>query len=191
LAKDIAYLVSLKPASEWTIDPRDTTSTTLHPSMPTPPFAVPPFLEPLFTSPPPAITSFTNHLVQISATRPALLLAHAYVRYLGDLSGGQIVRSRIRRVYTLDPPSISNTSETASTQTQDGTEFYEFDIFDSSDRPILSGAAVAQPTMYERKQRMSDIKDWFRSVLDSGTADNAEDLKRTFLLFRYFAMQLT
>lgn len=182
LAKDVAYLVSLKPASEWTTDPRDTPSTTsTHSSMPTPPFPVPPFLKPLFTASPPAITEFTNHLTQISATRPALLLAHAYVRYLGDLSGGQIVRSRIRRVYTLDPPSTNpSSSEITPTQTQDGTQFYEFDIFDSSDRPLSPAGEPAQPTMYERKQRMSDIKDWFRSVLDSGTADNAEDLKRAF-----------
>lgn len=179
LAKDVAYLVSLKPALEWTIDVRDESNTPSTLDIPTPPFPVPPFLEPLFTSPPPAITQFTHHLRSISTTRPALLLAHAYVRYLGDLSGGQIVRSRIRRVYALDPPNTSDT--TTAEGTQDGTQFYEFDIFNSSDRPLSTAGQVAQPSMYERKQRMADIKDWFRSVLDSGTADGAEDLKRTSL----------
>ncbi|KAI5453835.1 hypothetical protein NCC49_005645 [Naganishia albida] len=180
LAQDVAYLVSLKPASEWTIDARDTAllPSTSAAIIPTPTFPVPPFLEPLFTSPPDAITQFASHLTEISATRPALLLAHAYVRYLGDLSGGQIVRSRIRRVYTLDPP---NTSDTAPEHAQDGTQFYEFDIFDSSDRPPSAEGHVVQPSMYERKQRMADIKDWFRSVLDSGTADGAEDLKRALV----------
>jgi hypothetical protein len=180
LARDVAYLVSLKPASEWTIDVRDESNTPSTSDIPTPPFPVPPFLEPLFTSPPPAITQFTQHLTSISSTRPALLLAHAYVRYLGDLSGGQIVRSRIRRVYALDPSSSSPDTHAAE-GTQDGTQFYEFDIFDSSDRPLSTAGQVAQPSMYERKQRMADIKDWFRSVLDSGTADGAEDLKRTLL----------
>lgn len=170
LAKDVEYLVSLKPASEWTIDPRDETPPSAS-SLPTPSFHLPPFLQPLFTSPPPAITSFVQHLERISSTRPALLLAHAYVRYLGDLSGGQIVRSRIRRVYALDPHSSD-----ASESSQDGTQFYEFDIFDSADRPV-DGGEVKQPTMYERKQRMTDIKEWFRSVLDSGTADGKEELK--------------
>lgn len=171
LAQDISYLLSLKPSSEWTTDPRDTYQSTKDHSLPTAPFPVPPFLSPLFTSPPPAITAFTTRLTTVSSSRPALLLAHAYVRYLGDLSGGQLVRSKIRRVYSLDPAD----AETPSSS-QAGTQFYEFDIFDSADRSVDGG--VKQPTMYERKQRMTDIKEWFRGVLDSGTADGKEELKR-------------
>ena len=37
---------------------------------------------------------YLQRLHGLSATRPELLLAHAYVRYLGDLSGGQVL-SRI------------------------------------------------------------------------------------------------
>lgn len=181
LAQDIEYLLSTKPSSEWTTDPRDTHQSTSAHALPSPPFPIPPFLAPLFASPPHAITAFTSRLTDISATRPALLLAHAYVRYLGDLSGGQLVRSRIRRVYALDPASSDPSTDSAS---QAGTQFYEFDIFDSADRGVEGG--VKQPTMYERKQRMTDIKEWFRGVLDSGTADGKEELKRESPSFAFF-----
>ncbi|GHJ83766.1 hypothetical protein NliqN6_0168 [Naganishia liquefaciens] len=179
LAQDIEYLLSIKPSSEWTTDPRDANQSTISHALPSPPFPIPPFLSPLFTSPPSAITAFTSRLTDLSAARPALLLAHAYVRYLGDLSGGQLVRSRIRRVYALDPPSTSSEPSAESVTEQAGTQFYEFDIFDSADRAVEGG--VSQPTMYERKQRMTDIKEWFRGVLDSGTADGKEELKRALV----------
>lgn len=40
----------------------------------------------------PAAHRYAQHLHDIAADRPALLVAHAYVRYLGDLSGGQMLR---------------------------------------------------------------------------------------------------
>lgn len=39
-----------------------------------------------------ATLAYRQRLVEIDADQPALLLAHAYVRYLGDLSGGQMLR---------------------------------------------------------------------------------------------------
>ena len=39
----------------------------------------------------PAAASYRARLDEISSAEPALLVAHAYVRYLGDLSDGQIV----------------------------------------------------------------------------------------------------
>ncbi|KAJ9091661.1 hypothetical protein QFC21_007136 [Naganishia friedmannii] len=162
---------------KWTIAPRDA-SASLSPAftLPIPPLPVPPLLEPLFTAPPPAISTFITRLENISSTLPALLLAHAYVRYLGDLSGSQLIRSRIRRVYSLDPPSTANA--TAAEETQDDIQFYEFDVFDSADR---AADGVKQPTMYERKQCMTYSKEWWRSVLDSGTADGKEKLKRALV----------
>jgi heme oxygenase len=43
---------------------------------------------------------------------PAGLVAHHYLRYLGDLSGGQIIRRLVGRAYGLDT---------------DGVRFYVFD----------------------------------------------------------------
>ena len=40
----------------------------------------------------PAAAGYRSRLVELEAGQPDLLLAHAYVRYLGDLSGGQMLR---------------------------------------------------------------------------------------------------
>jgi heme oxygenase (biliverdin-producing, ferredoxin) len=60
---------------------------------------------------------YVDRLKEISNSEPALLVAHAYVRYLGDLSGGQGLKSIVRSA--LDLPSDR------------GTQFYEFDAFTS------------------------------------------------------------
>jgi heme oxygenase len=49
----------------------------------------------------PAAAAYADHLGALAATRPALLAAHAYVRYLGDLSGGQMLRRIVRQSYGL------------------------------------------------------------------------------------------
>lgn len=43
-------------------------------------------------APQPAARRYVQHLGEAVAHRPGLLVAHAYVRYLGDLSGGQMLR---------------------------------------------------------------------------------------------------
>lgn len=40
----------------------------------------------------PAAAGYRSRLVELETSAPGLLLAHAYVRYLGDLSGGQRLR---------------------------------------------------------------------------------------------------
>ena len=61
----------------------------------------------------PSTVAYAARLRTISASAPALLSAHAYVRYLGDLSGGQMLRDIV--VSSLQLPA------------QDaGTAFYEF-----------------------------------------------------------------
>lgn len=44
---------------------------------------------------------YVQRLQQISATQPELLVAHAYVRYMGDLSGGQSLRTIVRSALNL------------------------------------------------------------------------------------------
>ncbi|PZO35835.1 MAG: heme oxygenase [Pseudanabaena frigida] len=56
---------------------------------------------------------YVDRLLEISNTDPALLIAHSYTRYMGDLSGGQALKHIIRSA--LDLPSDR------------GTTFYEFD----------------------------------------------------------------
>jgi heme oxygenase len=48
-----------------------------------------------------AMRSYVARLEEIARTQPPLLAAHAYVRYMGDLSGGQILRDVVRRALDL------------------------------------------------------------------------------------------
>lgn len=52
----------------------------------------------------PATAAYVTRLRWIDRHDPGRLLAHAYVRYLGDLSGGQVVQRIIARTLTLTPP---------------------------------------------------------------------------------------
>lgn len=50
----------------------------------------------------PATVTYVARLRQLDSTQPGLLLAHAYVRYLGDLSGGQMLRRVVAKSESLD-----------------------------------------------------------------------------------------
>lgn len=49
----------------------------------------------------PAAQAYADRLHHLAQAEPALLAAHAYVRYLGDLSGGQALGRVVRRAYGL------------------------------------------------------------------------------------------
>ena len=51
------------------------------------------------TSPSPRLLDYVNRINQISEEKPELLVAHAYTRYLGDLSGGQILKKIAQEVW--------------------------------------------------------------------------------------------
>jgi heme oxygenase len=59
-----------------------------------------------------AAQDYINRIRHLSATQPEMLVAHSYTRYLGDLSGGQILKKIAQRAMNL-----------AEGQ---GTAFYEF-----------------------------------------------------------------
>lgn len=63
----------------------------------------------------PSAGAYADTLRRLSTTQPALLGAHAYVRYLGDLSGGRMVRSRVASALSID-----------TDETEDGLAFYAF-----------------------------------------------------------------
>ena len=78
---------------------------------------------PVFTLTPPPLATYITHLrdLALSAQDAPLLLAHSYVRYLGDLSGGQYVASKTRKAFELEGDQ--------------GLEFYEFHM-DGDDGPM-------------------------------------------------------
>ncbi|BAZ46831.1 heme oxygenase [Chondrocystis sp. NIES-4102] len=67
--------------------------------------------------PSPAGKAYVARIKDLGLSQPELLVAHSYVRYLGDLSGGQGLKSIVRSA--LDLPS------------NQGTRFYEFDALPS------------------------------------------------------------
>ncbi len=52
--------------------------------------------------PSPAVVEYVDHIRKISEENPTLLVAHSYVRYLGDLSGGQILKKVAGQTLQLD-----------------------------------------------------------------------------------------
>ena len=155
LAADITHLLSLLPPSNSSA-PTDTSPPAE--STPLPPFPLPAFLSPVFSSPAPALDNFLTHIHHLSTSpgQAPLLLAHAYVRYLGDLSGGQIIGGRIKRAYGL--------------KDKDGIAFYDF-----SSKGERSGFE-SDPSMEGGKKRLMDIKDWYRRGMDDGVGED-KDLK--------------
>lgn len=94
IAEDIAFFLGC-PVSTWQSNPAHTTLLLSH-------------LEPL--------EAYQARIRVLSDSNdPTSLLAHAYVRYLGDLSGGQIIQRRIAKAYDLDLAG------------GDGCQFYHFE----------------------------------------------------------------
>lgn len=60
-----------------------------------------------------AAQAYISRIREVSATEPILLLAHAYTRYMGDLSGGQMLKKIAQAALGL--------------QEHQGVNFYEFE----------------------------------------------------------------
>ncbi|MDX2213960.1 MAG: heme oxygenase (biliverdin-producing) [Oculatellaceae cyanobacterium bins.114] len=52
-------------------------------------------------SPLPEGEVYVNRIHEVASTNPALLIAHAYTRYMGDLSGGQALKNIVRSAMNL------------------------------------------------------------------------------------------
>ncbi|KAF9262847.1 hypothetical protein L218DRAFT_902911 [Marasmius fiardii PR-910] len=103
----------------------------------------------LLADAPVALTDYVNRIHELTDSQdPARLLAHAYVRYLGDLSGGQTIRHTIAKAYGLDEASGQ------------GLSFYAFKELKSS-KPAKQG-------------EMKRIKEWYREGMNTGTGSNSE-----------------
>jgi heme oxygenase len=69
----------------------------------------------------PAAQSYVERLQALAAQGSELLLAHAYVRYLGDLHGGQMLRRCVARLLQATLPGDVVPAESAA-----GLQFYDF-----------------------------------------------------------------
>lgn len=66
-----------------------------------------------------ATQHYVDRIHQVGQEDPVLLVAHAYTRYMGDLSGGQVLKKVAQRAMKLPP-------------TGEGLEFYQFDAIHSA-----------------------------------------------------------
>ena len=98
------------------------------------------------------LTPFSDYTTRINTlaissdtVETSRLLAHAYVRYLGDLSGGQFIRRKLAKTYGLEDGQ--------------GLTFYEFGKLGGESG--ISGLGD-----------MKKIKEWYRDGMNSGVGDN-------------------
>ncbi len=98
---------------------------------------------------PSALTEYIERIQDlVNSEDPSPLLAHSYVRYLGDLSGGQNIRTTLSKAYGLSA--------------EDGLSFYVFKELQTS-KPASIG-------------EMKRIKDWFRDGMNKGGKAAKEDM---------------
>lgn len=91
----------------------------------------------------PATQRYIDRLDEVAYDWPAGFVAHHYIRYLGDLSGGQIIRRMLERAYGYET---------------DGLRFY---IFDGIEKPKLYKDAYrakldSAPLSADEQQRIID-----------------------------------
>mgnify|MGYP001793904338 CR=1 FL=1 len=66
-----------------------------------------------------AANTYVDRIRKISKDDPALLIAHHYTRYLGDLSGGQVLKKMARKAMQLP-------------ETGEGVCFYDFSLIEDA-----------------------------------------------------------
>ena len=104
--------------------------------------------------------AYTNRIESLSDTEPSRLISHAYVRYLGDLSGGQVIKRRVAKSYGID-------LEEGDEGGHPGVRFYEFANLEGTHRVASQGD-------------MKKVKEWFRNGMNAGVGSD-EQLKRMFV----------
>lgn len=96
-------------------------------------------------APLPATQEYLERLGEVAFDQPVEFLAHHYIRYIGDLSGGQIVRRKLERAYGYRT---------------DGLRFYTFDDipkpkpFKDSYRAKLDSAPLSEQ---DRKRLIVEV----------------------------------
>ena len=84
----------------------------------------------------PGAAAYVERIRQVARTSPELLVGHHYTRYIGDLSGGQILKNIAQKAMNLGE--------------HDGLRFYEFETipdekaFKTNYRAVLDGLPIDQ-----------------------------------------------
>ncbi|KAH7337074.1 hypothetical protein B0J17DRAFT_573724 [Rhizoctonia solani] len=112
-----------------------------------------PLYQSLLTSPPDGVRDYVAYLEKLTASKDSMnhsrLLSHAYARYMGDLSGGQVVKAKLSKAYDL-PESGS------------GASFYEFGV--------LGGSSGTEDKASNAE--LLRIKAWYRQGMNEGVGSN-------------------
>lgn len=102
----------------------------------------------------PAALAYRQRLEEIADSQPALLAAHAYVRYLGDLSGGQILYRLVAERLSLG---------------DDGTRFYQFGSAEDIDLLVAhfrAGLDAIPATPADEETIVAEAQQAFRRHID-------------------------
>ncbi|KAL8292421.1 hypothetical protein RQP46_001033 [Phenoliferia psychrophenolica] len=124
---------------------------------------------------PPSLDAYVGRLEELARNydddkSATLLLAHAYVRYLGDLSGGQTIARTIRKTYRLPDSG-------------EGSSFYEFFV------PATAGSTTGLPTPAGPTET-KEIKAWFRRGLDAAGERMTEQERAAVIREARYAFEL-
>lgn len=105
-----------------------------------------------------AALDYTQRLRELGAARPALLLAHAYVRYLGDLSGGQMMGGIVARTLPAQ-----DARAVAFYDFGDAQRTYELTLaFRAGLGSVVADAALTDELVHEARQAF----EWHRRLFD-------------------------
>lgn len=113
----------------------------------------------------PATVAYVDRLEQVAATAPEAFLAHHYLRYLGDLSGGQIIRRMLERAYGYE---------------RDGLRFYIFDRIPKTKpfKDTYRAKLDAAPLDSDQQQSVIDEANLVYGLNGALFADLARDIDR-------------
>lgn len=133
LSADIAYFLQI-PETEWKRHP---------------------LISSFYQELPREVNEYITSIRAAASSDLSRLLAHAYVRYLGDLSGGQVIKRRVRKAFGLAEDECS------------GTQFYDFEKLEGRGQASIGD--------------MRTIKVWYRDGLNKGVGDDLNKKGQTVL----------
>uniref|UniRef100_A0A3Q4I3U4 heme oxygenase (biliverdin-producing) n=1 Tax=Neolamprologus brichardi TaxID=32507 RepID=A0A3Q4I3U4_NEOBR len=111
-----------------------------------------------------ATQQYVDRIHQVGQEDPVLLVAHAYTRYMGDLSGGQVLKKVAQRALKLPP-------------TGEGLEFYQFDAIHSAKafKQLYRSRMNELEVDMETKKRLVDeaVKAFLFNIEVRGQAEGA------------------